>query len=142
VHERVPDQSQQATLERLGDERARALVARYMEAIEHADVEGLVGLLTEDAAWAMPPMSVWYRGREAVAAFHTEHVLAERWRHLPARASGQLAVGCYMWDDEQARYAAGVLDVLTLRGDRIAEVTGFVNPALFARFGLPAALDD
>ncbi len=140
VHERVPDQSQQATLERLGDERAQALVARYMEAIERADVDGLVGLLTEDAAWAMPPMAIWYRGREAVAAFHTEHVLPQRWRHLPARAGGQLAVGCYMWDGGQRRYAASVLDVLTLRDDRIAEVTGFINPALFARFGLPASV--
>jgi RNA polymerase sigma-70 factor, ECF subfamily len=140
VHERVPDQTQQATLEQLGDERARTLVTRYMEAIEHADVDGLVGLLTEDAAWAMPPMSIWYHGREAVAAFHTEHVLPQRWRHLPARASGQLAVGCYMWDGEQGCYAGGVLDVLTLRGEHIAEVTGFVNPALFARFGLPETL--
>jgi RNA polymerase sigma-70 factor (ECF subfamily) len=140
VHERVPEQSQQVTLERLGDERARALVTRYMEAIERADVAGLVGLLTEDAAWAMPPMAIWYQGREAVAAFHTEHVLPQRWRHVPARASGQLAAGCYMWDAERGHYAAAVLDVLTLRGDRIADVTGFVNPALFARFGLPESV--
>jgi RNA polymerase sigma-70 factor, ECF subfamily len=33
-----------------------------------------------------------------------------------------------------------VLQVLTLDGDRIAEVTGFVEPALFDRFGLPATL--
>jgi RNA polymerase sigma-70 factor (ECF subfamily) len=88
----------------------------------------------------MPPMAIWYRGRAAVAAFQTEHVLTQRWRHLPARASGQLAAGCYMWDAERGHYAAAVLDVLTLRGDRIADVTGFVNPALFARFGLPESV--
>jgi RNA polymerase sigma-70 factor (ECF subfamily) len=69
--------------------------------------------------------------------FLEEHPLHERWRHLPARANGQLAVGCYLWNTDERRYAAAVLDVLTLRGDRIAEVTGFIAPRLFTRFGLP-----
>jgi RNA polymerase sigma-70 factor (ECF subfamily) len=142
VSERVPSQSQQATLRALGDERCRWLVARYMDAIERADVDGLVGLLTADAVWAMPPMTVWYQGREAVTGFLAEHALRARWRHLPARAGGQLAVGCYMWDPERGSYTASVLDVLTVRGDRIAEVTGFVAPRLFHRFGLPAELAD
>jgi RNA polymerase sigma-70 factor, ECF subfamily len=138
--ERVPDQSQQATIRTLGDERARRLVASYVHAIERADVDGLVGLLTEDAAWTMPPLSTWYQGRDAVVPFLEEHPLTLRWRHLPARANGQLAVGCYWWDAEAGHYAAAVLDVLTLRGDRIAEVTGFMAPRLFARFGLPDSL--
>ena len=29
------------------------------------------------------------------------------------------------------------LQVLTLRGDRISDITAFVNPALMRRFGLP-----
>jgi RNA polymerase sigma-70 factor (ECF subfamily) len=33
-----------------------------------------------------------------------------------------------------------VLQVITLRGDRIEEITGFVVPDLFSRFGLPAEL--
>jgi len=45
-----------------------------------------------------------------------------------------------MWDAERGYYAVAVFDVLTLRGDRIADVTGFVNPALFARFGLPESV--
>ena len=40
-----------------------------------------------------------------------------------------------MWDEERESYVAGVLDVLTLRGTRIAQVTGFVSPWVFARFG-------
>ena len=38
------------------------------------------------------------------------------------------------------RYVPGVLDVLELRGRRIAEVTGFVTPEVFPRFGLPDEL--
>jgi RNA polymerase sigma-70 factor, ECF subfamily len=140
VAERVPERSQQATLRELGDARSRALVERYIDAIEHADVEGIVALLTEDAAWSMPPASRWYQGREAVVTFLTESPFQERWRHLPAHANGQLAVGCYMWDEARGDFGAAVLDVLTVRGERIADVVGFVGPERFPRFGLPARL--
>jgi hypothetical protein len=41
---------------------------------------------------------------------------------------------------EGTRYLPGVLDVLQLRGDRIAAVTGFVTPEVFPSFGLPDSL--
>jgi RNA polymerase sigma-70 factor (ECF subfamily) len=135
VDTRLPDQSQQATLRSLGDERLRALVEDYANAIQSGDVDAVVSLLAEEATWSMPPMPGWFRGREAVAGFLSEYPLRERWRHLPTRANGQLAVGCYMWDAEREGFVAAVLDVLTLRGTRIAEVTGFVSPWVFQRFG-------
>jgi RNA polymerase sigma-70 factor (ECF subfamily) len=98
-------------------------------------VEEVVRLLTQDATWSMPPMPRWYRGREALVGFLTNQPLRERWRHLPARANGQLAVGCYMWDEERGCHPAAVLDVLTLRGDRIEQVTAFVAPWVYQRFG-------
>ncbi|MGZ4411527.1 MAG: RNA polymerase subunit sigma-70, partial [Gaiellaceae bacterium] len=63
-----------------------------------------------------------------------------RWRHLPAHANGQLAVGCYVWDAERGAHVAAVLDVLTLRDARIAEITAFVGPDVLRRFGLPDEL--
>jgi RNA polymerase sigma-70 factor, ECF subfamily len=113
-----------------------------MDAWERADVDALVELLTEDVAWTMPPLRTWYQGLDVVIPFLVEYPLAERWRHVPTRANGQLAVGCYLWDAEARHYAAAVLDVLTLRGDLISEVTGFSTPRLFARFGLPDRLAD
>ncbi|HEY3764614.1 MAG TPA: sigma-70 family RNA polymerase sigma factor [Gaiellales bacterium] len=143
TRERVPEQSQQQTLAALGDDRARDLVDRYIDAIERGDVDAIITLLTHDAAWTMPPMQTWYRGHKDVVAFLVKSPFTVRWRHLAARANGQLAVGCYIWDEEQGCYTAGVLDVLTLRGDRIAEVTGFIDAArLFARFGLPERVAD
>jgi RNA polymerase sigma-70 factor (ECF subfamily) len=140
IRERAPERSQQATLRELGDERSRALVAAYIEAIEHADVDGVVALLTEDAAWSMPPTSNWLDGLDEIAAWLTRSPFKLRWRHLPTRANGQLAVGCYIWDAERGDFEAGVIDVLTLRGDRIAEVTAFPGDGRFARFGLPERL--
>jgi RNA polymerase sigma-70 factor (ECF subfamily) len=138
--ERVPDQSQQRALQALGDAAARKLVQHYTNAIERADVQSLLALLTEDAVWEMPPLTTWYQGREAVAAFLDEYPGTVRWRHLSTSANGQVAVGCYAWDDERQHYVASVLDVLTLRGAKIAQVTAFINPRLFPRFGLPDAL--
>jgi len=135
VDERLPDESQQATLRALGDEQVSAIVERYMAALQRADVDALVAMLAEDAAWSMPPCPVWYRGEEAVVAFLTDYPLRERWRHVPTHANGQAAVGCYMWDPEREAYVAAVLDVLTLRGARIAEVTAFLAPWVFQRFG-------
>jgi RNA polymerase sigma-70 factor, ECF subfamily len=140
IRERAPERSQQATLRELGDERCRTLVTAYIEAIEHADVDGVVALLTKDAAWSMPPTSGWLDGLDEIAAWLTRSPFQVRWRHLPTRANGQLAVGCYIWDAERGDFGAGVIDVLTLRGDRIAEVTAFVGGERFARFGLPERL--
>jgi RNA polymerase sigma-70 factor (ECF subfamily) len=45
-----------------------------------------------------------------------------------------------MWDAARGSYVAAVLGVLTLRGARIDEVTAFMTPEIFPRFGLPAEL--
>ena len=136
--ERVPPRSQQATLSALGDERIRAIVEEYSDALERGDVDAVVAMLTEDATWSMPPLPEWYGGHAAIVGFLEAGPTRRRWRHLPTRANGQLAVGCYMRDDATGAYAAQVIDVLTLRGDRIAAITAFIGGARFASFGLPA----
>jgi len=49
--------------------------------------------------------------------------------------NGQLAAACYTWDAERGLYVAAVLDVLTVQGERIAEITAFVTSDLHRRFG-------
>lgn len=158
LDERGPRRSQQATLRELGDERAREVVESYTDAMQRGDVDAVVAMLTEDATWSMPPLACWFAGRDGITGFLTNYGLTVRWRHLPARANGQLAVGCYAWDDERGAYLASVLDVLTLDGPRIAAVTGFgttevfrrlgregvpnTTSGIFARFGLPEELAD
>jgi RNA polymerase sigma-70 factor (ECF subfamily) len=140
VDERLPERSQQATLRSLGDERLREIVEGYIDALETGDLDAIVSMLTEDATWSMPPTPGWYRGYDSIAAFLSEGPFRERWRHVPTRANGQLAVGCYLWDAVKRGYVAAVLDVLTLRGGSIAAVTAFVDPEIFGRFGLPEQL--
>src|SRR5881396_467083 len=66
VDERLPEQSQQATLRSLGDERLTEIVDGYVDAWERGDVEAVVAMLAEDAAWSMPPLASWYGGRAAL----------------------------------------------------------------------------
>ena len=141
VDERLPERSQQATLRSLGDERLRQIAQSYSDALESGDVESVLTLLGEDATWSMPPTPAWYRGREALSTFLAEGPLTLRWRHLPARANGQLAIGCYSWSEERDLFEARVLDVLTLAEDgRITAVTAFIDADIFAAFGLPGEL--
>ena len=142
VDERLPSQSQQATLRALGDERLRALVKDYVKAWESADVDALTALLAEDVTMAMPPYPFWWQGRtELLAAItHPDSPLHERWRYLPVRANGQLAFAGYLWDPERGVYTANALEVISLEGVQVRESVGFAMPELFAKFDLPAEL--
>jgi RNA polymerase sigma-70 factor (ECF subfamily) len=60
--------------------------------------------------------------------------------NLPTSANGQQAVGCYLWNDDAGEHLAWSINVLTLHGEHIAEITSFIGPDQFAPFGLPASL--
>ena len=142
VAQRLPERSQQATLRALGDEALREIVDAFVAAWERGDVGALAAMLAEEATIAMPPMPTWYRGRDAVAAFLARYPLAptRRWRVVRAHASGQLAFGFYLFDDEQRSFLAHSVNVLTLDGTSIADLTAFLTPELFEHFGLPDAM--
>jgi RNA polymerase sigma-70 factor, ECF subfamily len=142
VAKRLPERSQQATLRSLGDRRVRTMVERYVEAWERGDAGAILAMLTEDAGFAMPPQPVRYHGRAEIAAFLPVGPLTDRWRFLPMRASGQLAFGTYSWDRARRCYVARGLDVLDLRGSRVAGITAFNEPELLPRFGLPVRIGE
>jgi len=140
--ERLPERSQQATMRALGDRRLREIVDRFVAAWERADVEAVVGLLTEQAVVSMPPVPSWFRGRDAVATFLAARPLAGRTpvRLLATGANGQPAFAQYRRPAGGDAFLPVDLFVLTLEGERIAEITAFLDDEMFARFGLPARL--
>jgi RNA polymerase sigma-70 factor (ECF subfamily) len=143
VDERLPAQSQQETLQAVGDERLRELVGGFVDAWERADVESVVAMLAQDAIIAMPPQPTWYRGRDAVATFLRAVAFAPgvRWRLLPVSANGQLAFGEYRWNETTKRFDGRAVMVLTIADALIADITAFGSPELFAHFGLPDQLE-
>ena len=142
VEQRLPAQSQQATLRALGDERLSQLVGGYVDAWERGDIEAVVAMLAEDGRVTMPPIPTWYQGRDAVGAFLTDRALrGDRPRRLlPVRANAQPAFGQYFWDEGEERLLRHGITVLTLKGGQIEEITAFLTPEAFSRFGLPRQL--
>ncbi|WP_435122138.1 sigma-70 family RNA polymerase sigma factor [Micromonospora tulbaghiae] len=137
----TPPRSQQRILAELGDAGQREVARRYAAAWESGDVETIVAMLTEDARYSMPPLTVWYEGREQLRGFLTEVTGGRRWRFLPTSANGQLAFGTYLWNDAAAAYLPAGLDLLVLRGRRVAEVVSFLDARLPA-FHLPDRLPE
>jgi len=141
VRERLPERSQQETRRSLGDERMRALIEAYLDAWQRADIDALRALLAEDAVFSMPPWPIWWQGGETIAGFSpTAAKVCPRTRKITTTANGQPAVASYGLDPESGRYTALAIDVFTFEGDAIKEITAFVNPEMFERFGLPAEL--
>jgi RNA polymerase sigma-70 factor (ECF subfamily) len=139
--ERLPEQSQQATIRQLGDQRVREIVEDFSDAFERGDVDAIVAMLADDATFAMPPHEEWYRGRDAIAdSWLMPAGPPPRLRYLPTRANGQVALATYLFDPQGNRFLPLALDVLTLRGPRIAGVTAFRTPEIFEPFGLPNQL--
>lgn len=142
VTDRVPARTQQQTLRQIGDARVREIVTGFATALERGDADALVALLTEDVTWAMPPLPHWYHGLKAVTDFAVQVPLTRcpSWRTLPTSANGQPALACYVGESQSAVHHAWSINVLTLRGDRIAEIASFLDPAHFPPFALPASL--
>jgi RNA polymerase sigma-70 factor (ECF subfamily) len=129
VEDRLPDQSQQATLRALGDDRVTELVEAYMEAWERDDVDTVVSMLAEDAAFTMPPLRTWFGGRDQIAIFLAGSPMSGQWdwRPIRVRANGQEALAFYSWDPDEKAYLPFALNVLTFEGERIADVTAFIT---------------
>jgi RNA polymerase sigma-70 factor (ECF subfamily) len=140
--DRLPERSQQETLRSLGDERVRALVQAFVDAWSRGDVEALRELLAEDAVFSMPPWPIWWQGAGTLAGFAaaSRGVCPESWP-VHCSANGQPALAYYKRDPETGGFTASALDVLTLEGDRIKEITAFVTPEIFPRFGLGPTLE-
>jgi RNA polymerase sigma-70 factor (ECF subfamily) len=126
------------------DAVAGRILDRFVRAWEAVDIEGLVALLKEDAVLTMPPFPMRFAGPKGIGEFFSRVPAGgalDQIRLVPTRANGQPAVAAYMLASEEGVHRAYGIMVLTLDTDRIAEITGFSEPPLFAAFGLPMQLE-
>jgi RNA polymerase sigma-70 factor (ECF subfamily) len=123
-------------------EQQRAVLRRYMEAVERADLAAVAELLAADVRATMPPYLSWFDGREAnIAALRqswdpASPAFVGRFRTVATRANGAPAVAGWTTLDGR-EYRAFAITVFRIEGDRIAAMTAFHDPAMFAAFGLP-----
>jgi RNA polymerase sigma-70 factor, ECF subfamily len=124
-------------------ERERAVLRRYMDAVEQADLAAVAELLAADVRATMPPYLEWYADRDGVLA-----ALAASWdpaspdfvgrfHMVPTRANGRPAAAAYVRLHDDEEYRAFAISVLRVDGGRIAEMTAFHDTHLFRAFGLP-----
>jgi len=120
------------------DAQRRDLLDRYCAAFENADLAALTELLQADVRLEMPPLPVWFTGRDAVTRFLARVAFIEpgHMALVPTAANGQPAVA------EYRRTADGVMrahsiHVITTGAAGIAGLVVFLDPALFSVFGLP-----
>jgi RNA polymerase sigma-70 factor, ECF subfamily len=116
----------------------RALLERFAAAVENADASALAELLAQDVALEMPPALTWFTGRQAVVRFVASNFLTGpgRERLVPVVANGQPAFAVYQ-REPGGTYHAHAVQVLTVTTRGIARIVSFVDPGLFALFGLP-----
>jgi RNA polymerase sigma-70 factor (ECF subfamily) len=125
------------------DETDRALLARYVDAFERYDMDGLTSLIREDATQSMPPYDMWLRGRDQILEWWVGPGSGCRGsRVLPAApANGSPTFGQYRPSPEGGHYP-WALQVLEVSAGRIVEMTFFLDAdKLFPLFGLPDRLD-
>jgi RNA polymerase sigma-70 factor (ECF subfamily) len=136
-------QRARATIEQLlpepmpspGAAAERALLHRYVSAFEHADMNGLVALLREDATLRMPPAPALVGGLR-IARFFLDTVARgdlTRVRHRATSANGRPAVTIEVRADDGTWVPHGI-SVLAIEETQIAAIDAFLDPALVPRF--------
>jgi RNA polymerase sigma-70 factor (ECF subfamily) len=117
------------------------LLAKFVDAWERADIEGIVTLMSEDAWLRMPPVPLEYQGLGPIGQFLTTVAFRQgrRYRLVPTRANGQPAFGVYGVDRTSGIARANAFFVITLSGSKVSAITRFDN-AIISRSGLPPTL--
>jgi RNA polymerase sigma-70 factor (ECF subfamily) len=120
------------------DARRRELLDRYCAAFENADMAALTELLQADVKLEMPPLPVWFTGRDTVMRFLAARAFTKAGDvvMVPTAANAQPAVAEYRRTADDVMRAHSI-HVLTMGAPGIAAITVFLDPALFPAFGLP-----
>lgn len=124
-----PAESQEASI-------PKQYLDQFVNAWESGDIHSLIRLLHEKSTFAMPPMGVWYAGRESIQRAIQNFVFMPnvKWKLIPTSANGNPAFGIYRGEGEN--YHAFGLLMLTFKNEAIVEVTAFLYPQLVNKFGL------
>jgi RNA polymerase sigma-70 factor (ECF subfamily) len=118
-----------------GGPSQRALLRRYVDAWERADMEALVALLRDDAVLSMPPQPA-VLGAAAIGAFFARHGCAHgRLAATAASANGRPAVVLSEPGPDGSPRPCRVL-VLDVRDDRVVAIEAHNAPAVLAAFAV------
>lgn len=119
----------------------RAKVQRYIEAHDRLDPEMVISMLHDDARLTISPMGMAWEGKDAIAPEYRQGMGAlGDFRSVAISANRDLGVAHYLRRFGETEFKAFSIVVLGFRDGEILDFATFVEPDLFASFGLPPVL--
>ncbi|MBP2371188.1 sigma-70 family RNA polymerase sigma factor [Pseudonocardia parietis] len=120
------------------------LLMRYMAAFEAFDMEALTALLHEDVEQNMPPLELWFRGREDVIAWMATGPGqgCRGSRVAPVEINGTVGFAQWKPSGPDGEFEAWGIQALRIEDGRVTGLSIFLNKDLFEYFGLPLKLAD
>ena len=120
------------------------LLMRYMAAFEAFDMEALTALLHEDVEQNMPPLELWFRGREDVIAWMATGPgqACRGSRVAPVEINGTLGFAQWKPSGPNGEFEAWGIHALRIEDGAVTGLSIFLNKDLFGYFGLPLELAD
>jgi RNA polymerase sigma-70 factor (ECF subfamily) len=123
------------------DADRKALLDRYVDAFQRYDIDDLLSVIHHDATFTMPPYPLWLRGHGDIAKFYLGTGAGCRGSLLlPVAANGSAAFGAYK-PSGPGRWDPWAIQVIEVSGDQVSELHHFLDPRLFAAFGLPPYIE-
>jgi RNA polymerase sigma-70 factor, ECF subfamily len=109
----------------------RAVLRRFIDAHDRADVAAFAALLREDVRQAMPPHPLWYHGRDAVAARFARYIdpaspeYPGHVRLVPTAANRQPSAATYLRRPGEAVHRLVGLNVLDIEDGLVVGIVSF-----------------
>ncbi|MFC4061203.1 RNA polymerase subunit sigma-70 [Planomonospora corallina] len=139
----LPERRMEWSVDAEPTEAERAVLRRYVDAVERADPSVLAEVLRADVVQTMPPEPIWLHGRGAFLAGWDPDAGGPagwgEWRVLATRANRQPAVAAYLRRPGETRFSPSWVGVLRVEEGLISQITVF-GEERFALFGLPSSL--
>jgi RNA polymerase sigma-70 factor (ECF subfamily) len=121
----------------------RALLRRYVDAIENADPDAFSALLREDVRQSMPPYPLWFQGREVFVEGWRPMMVGPGawgdWRVLSTAANRQPALAAYLRRPGEEAFSGSWISLFAFRDGLVSEITTY-DPKFLPAFGLPGKL--
>ncbi|GAA1850306.1 sigma-70 family RNA polymerase sigma factor [Pseudonocardia tropica] len=126
------------------DPAQTALLMRYMAAFEAFDMEALTALLHEDVEQNMPPLELWFRGRDDVIAWMATGPGqgCRGSRVAPVEINGTVGFAQWKPSGPNGEFEAWGITALRIEDGAVTGLSIFLNTELFGYFGLPLKLAD
>ena len=126
----------------VGERENTELVQQGYQHFKNGDIQGLLGLLSEDVEWKLfeiegVPFSGMHRGPERVGEyfsqiFDTEEVLHFEPREFVAQGDKVVALGHYAWRVKSTgrEYESDFVHVISVRDGKVARYQEFMDTAV------------